>query len=108
MVGQGVHVVLNILLLTIRNEINLFFWLFFIGLHGAMTAQCAYLLLLEVVSAKYRPFFCAAINIFDSSANIWLPFYYKYVDTWEYIFIANTIESFILMASICILVTESP
>ena len=81
-VGQGVHVVLNILLLTIRNEINLFIWLFLFGIHIAMTAHCAYLLLLEVVSPKYRPFFCAAINIVDGSANIWLPFYYKYADSW--------------------------
>lgn len=80
--GHAAHVVFNILLLTIRTEINLFIFLFIFGLQVAMTAHCAYLLLLEIVSAKYRPFFSAAVNVMDGSANIWLPFYYKYVNSW--------------------------
>ena len=106
--GHAAHLAITTLLLTIRNEINLFVFLFLIGLHTGMTGLCAYLLLLEIVSAKYRPFFSAAVNAVDGTTNIWLPFYYKYVNTWEYLFIANMVESFLLLILIWALATESP
>lgn len=73
-----------------------------------MTAHCAYLLLLELVSSKYRSFFCAAVNMVDGGSNLWLPFYFKYVDSWVYLYIANTAESFLLLILIWLLATESP
>ena len=91
--GFAVHLLIVGFILLVRRSWSTYIFFLLLGFHFPLISSTGYLLLMEVLSIKHAAIFCAAYNCFDGFNNIWLPIYYKYNDTWEYLFYGNLVAT---------------
>ena len=78
-----------------------------IGLKESMTSIVAYVLLSEMVSAKYRAYFSAANNIYDGLQNILISVMFYFGRDWHYVSYYY-LAVLVLLFFVLFLVPESP
>ena len=101
-----------LILLQIKIKFNiysLYGLLTLIGFQAALSANCGYLLLIELVGPGSRALFCALLNGIDGGiGNTLLPLYYKYIKNWWYLYYFNVVYSAALALPIIFFIPESP
>ena len=73
-----------------------------------MASHVPYMILMELVSPKYRSQFSLMVNGIDGFANIFIALGFKYLQNWRTWFLINDIEVALIFIVILVFLPESP
>ena len=107
-IGLVMYGVSALILFLIKEEWAVFLAIALCGFQMPNTCQCAYLLMIEYLDPSHRSKFSSVANIVDGGSNIWLPFYFRYTDSWIYLLILISALIVALFILVVILIPESP
>lgn len=107
-IGLVMYGVSALILFLIKEEWAVFLAIALCGFQMPNTCQCAYLLMIEYLDPSHRSKFSSVANIVDGGSNIWLPFYFRYTDSWIYLLTLISALIVALFILVVILIPESP
>ena len=108
LIGLCIYGVCAIMLFLIKEEWALFLAIALCGFQMPNTCQCGYLLMIEYLDPNHRSKFSSFANVIDGGSNIWLPFYFRYTDSWIYLLILISAMVVVLFFLVLIITPESP
>lgn len=106
--GLVLHIVNQLIYIIKLNTTTLYIAIVIFGFKGAITILVSYLLLVEIVSPKFRAVFCALSNGIDGSSNAWLPLVYQFGKSFWILYWMNFILAITLLTPMIFFIPESP
>ncbi len=108
LLGLLIHIALNISINYITSYTYLVIYLVLFGIRIPMASHVPYMLLMELVSPKYRSQFSVLVNGIDGLGNLFIALGFKYLQDWKLWFVINDIETGLILLSAIIFLPESP
>lgn len=106
--GLILQLVSHVLIFIIPGSWYLFVFAAIIGIRSPMASHVTFMLLVETISPRVRPYYSLILNGFDSFVTCILALVYEYLSSWKPWFIGVAALIFLLIIVDCLYLPESP
>ena len=106
--GLILQLVSHILIFVIPGSWYLFVFAAIIGIRSPMASHVTFMLLVETISPRLRPYFSLMVNGFDSFITCILAIVYEYLGSWKPWFVGVSVLILLLIIADFFYLPESP